>query len=72
MSKNRIAKPKYITLKPEIEAMGERLKDKLHLSYSALIARLIFEAHSKVFPNFEETKKELTSAASAGEVDPLS
>lgn len=63
---NRISQPKYISIKPDVLAMADRLTHKLHVNFSQLVTRLIVESHGKVFaaaPKPQEPQ---------GEVDPLS
>lgn len=54
----RISAAKYATLKPVVVTMSEQLCTKLQISFSALVARLLVEAHSKAMP---EQHQALTS-----------
>jgi len=70
MSKQEKSLPKYISIKPSVEKKAQKLCDKLHINFSALVNRLIVEASTKVFGN-EDLQNEPTHQSEQEEIDSL-
>jgi len=58
--KGRVSLAKYVSVRPEVLKMAEKLTGDLHVNFSQLITRLIVEAHSKRYPQIkDETQEEV-------------
>lgn len=77
IKQKRISQPKYISIKPDILVMAKDLETRFHITFSALVSRLILEGHSKVFssqlaPRPAAMQEVIKSVSQAKEIDPLS